>query len=133
MSSPIALTAGQSVTLSFQAECHAAKYLVYREVAGSNNWSLVGSLATPNSATLPDASTGNPASTTDTTGGGMLPLTLTDTGAAGTAEPAGWTPPTTENAMMLPWEQNPYFGPALQAVGITAVGVGRVEAVPQPG
>ena len=44
VSSPIALTAGQSVTLSFQAECHAAKYLVYREVAGSNNWSLVGTL-----------------------------------------------------------------------------------------
>jgi len=132
VSAPVTVAAGGSVTLQWQAECHAANYLVYREIAGSNNWSLVGNLPTPNSATLPDASTGDPASTTDVTGGGMLDLSLTDSGAAGTAQPSGWLPPTTENAALLPWEQNPYFTPAVEAAGITVVGADASKPYPNP-
>ncbi len=132
VTAPTSVPAGGEVTLNWQAICHAANYLIYREVAGSGNWSLVGSYATPSLATLPDNSSGNPASTTDVTGGGELELSWTDTGAAGTAQLAGWTPPITENAIELPWEQNPYFIPALQAVGITVVGDDASKAYPNP-
>ena len=37
---PITVPAGGSVSLVWQAICHAANYLIYREVAGSNSWSL---------------------------------------------------------------------------------------------
>ena len=128
----VTVAASGAVTLDWQAICHAANYLIYREVAGSNDWFLIGSLATPPSATLPDNSSGDPASTTDVTGGGELEQTFVDTGIAGTAQPAGWTPPTTENANEQPWEQNPYFIPALEAVGITAVGDDASKAYPNP-
>jgi hypothetical protein len=95
-------------------------------------WSQVGTLATPSSATLPDNSSGDPTSTTNVTGGGELELTYTDTGAAGTAQAAGWTPPVVENAQETPWEQNPYFIPALEAVGITTVGADASKAYPNP-
>ena len=129
---PFQVAAGGSVTLQWESICHAADYLIYREVANSDNWSLVGTISTPASATLPDNSSGDPASTTDVTGGGELGQTFTDTGAAGTAQPAGWTPPTDENAVESPWEQNPYFVPALEAVGITAVGADGSKAYPNP-
>ena len=46
-----------SVTLTWESICHAANYLVYRASGPDyTNWSLVGSLATPASATLPDNS-----------------------------------------------------------------------------
>ena len=48
VTTPITVTAGQGeVACTWQAVCHAANYLVYREVAGSNNWSLVGSRRDP--------------------------------------------------------------------------------------
>ena len=50
--------------------CHAADYLIYREVAGSNKWSLIGTVKTPSSAILPDNSVGEATSTTNVTGGG---------------------------------------------------------------
>jgi hypothetical protein len=129
---PITVSSGGSVSLVWQAICHAANYLIYREVAGSNSWSLLGTYPTPSSATLPDNSSGNPASTSDVTGGGEKELTFVDSGSAGTAQPAGWTPPTEENANELPWEQNPYFVPALQAVGITTVGADASKPYPDP-
>ena len=129
---PIAVPTGGSVSIVWQAICHAANYLVYREVAGSNNWSSIGSLATPTSATLPDNSSGDPVSTSDVTNGGELELTFTDNGIAGTAEPTGWLPPTAENANESPWEQNPYFVPALEAVGITTVGADASKPYPDP-
>ena len=120
-----------SVTLTWESICHAANYLVYRAVSPYTSWSLVGNLATPASATLPDSSSGNPASTTDVSGGGELEQTFTDTGAAGTA--AGFTtPPVQENAVEQPWEQNPYFVPAMEAVGITAVGDDASKTYPDP-
>jgi hypothetical protein len=129
---PVTVPAGGSVSLVWQAICHAANYLVYREVAGSGDWSYIGNLATPPSATLPDNSSGDPASTTDVTGGGEKELSFLDNGAAGTSEPAGWTPPTAENANELPWEQNPYFIPALETVGITTVGADASKPYPDP-
>ncbi|HXW33222.1 MAG TPA: putative Ig domain-containing protein [Acidimicrobiales bacterium] len=129
---PLTVPDGGSVSLNWQAICHASNYLVYREVAGSGDWSLVGSLATPSSATLPDNSSGNSVSTTDVSGGGELELTYVDSGTAGTPQPTGWTPPTAEDANELPWEQNPYFVPALQAVGITTVGADASKPYPDP-
>ena len=131
VTAPITVPAGGSVTLQMEAICHAADYQIYREVAGSGSWSLVDTYATPSSATLPDNSSGDPASTTDVTGGGEQELSWTDTGAAGTAQP-GWTPPTTENAVEGPWEQNPYFTPALEAVGIKVVGDDASKVYPNP-
>ena len=46
--------------------------------------------------------------------------------------PAGWTPPVAENANELPWEQNPYFVPAMEAAGITTVGADASKAYPNP-
>jgi hypothetical protein len=132
VTAPIAVPDGGSVSLVWQAICHAANYLVYREVAGSDQWSYIGNLATPASATLPDNSSGNPKSTTDVTGGGEKELTFTDAGQAGTDEPEGWSPPTVENANESPWEQNPYFVPALEAVGITTVGADASKPYPDP-
>jgi Putative Ig domain len=131
VTAPISVPAGGSVTLQMEAICHAADYQIYREVAGSGDWSLIDTYATPFSSTLPDNSSGDPTSTTDVSGGGEKELSYTDTGAAGTARP-GWTPPTTENAVEGPWEQNPYFVPALEAVGITVVGDDASKVYPNP-
>ena len=86
VTTPIAVTAGQTVTLSWGGVCHAANYLIYREVAGSNAWSLIGSVTPGITATPPSTVTADPTggSTTNTTGGGMQEQTFTDTGAAGT-------------------------------------------------
>lgn len=135
------------IKLNWQAICHAADYVVYRGYNPTQNatattagwtWTRMapatgspyGTVSTPFSATLPDNSSGDPASTTDVTGGGELEQTYTDTGAAGTTT----TEPSTsaENALESPWEQNPYFGPALAAVGITAVGDDASKAYPNP-
>ena len=132
VTTPIAVTAGDEVTLSWQAVCHAANYLVYREVAGSNNWSLIGNLATPATATPPATLTADGASTTDTTGGGMQEQTFVDTGAAGTAQPTGWVPPTTQDAHETAWEQNPYFLTAMDAMGMTSVGTDASKPYPNP-
>ena len=120
-----------SVTLTWQSICHAANYLIYRAAAPYTSWSQVGNVATAASATLPDNSSGDPASTTDVTGGGELEQTFTDTGTAST--PAGFTtPPVQENAVEQPWEQNPYFVPAMEAAGITAVGDDASKTYPNP-
>ncbi len=161
---PIVVTGAGSVSLVWQAICHAANYIIYRApvvngVAG--NWTEIGTLATPRSATLPDpgdtANDTSPASTQTvcvgpagdpTSCGGEQELTVVDTGPSVTspdpmtppaaitpqdiAEPAGWTPPVVENANELPWEQNPYFIPALQAAGILTVGADGSKPYPNP-
>ncbi len=135
LTDPITVSAGQSVTLNWQAICHASDYLIYREVAGSNDWYYLGTVSTPQSAnSLPDSSSGDPTgkSTTDVSGGGELEQSFTDTGAAGTSVPATTADPTTENAVEQPWEQNPNFIPALEAAGITAVGADASKAYPNP-
>ena len=77
----ITLAAPGSVTLSYDAVCHAADYKIYREVTGSNAWTLVSTIP----AVTDTSAFANPASTTDTTGGGPLPQSYTDTGAGGHA------------------------------------------------
>jgi hypothetical protein len=130
---PIVLTAGQTVTLSWGGVCHAANYRIYREVAGSNVWSLVGSVTPGLTATPPATVTADPTggSTTNTTGGGMQEQTFTDTGAAATAVP-GWEPPTTQDAHELPWEQNANFLTAMQALNMTSVGTDASKPYPNP-
>jgi hypothetical protein len=155
---PVVVTGSTgSVSLVWQSICHAANYIVYRApVAGTavGPWTEIGTYATPDSATLPDNSSGDtsPAQTAtvclgptfDTTScGGEQELTFTDTGGTTTKPPtgvtyldtpmpAGWTPPIAENANELPWEQNPYFSSALTAVGITTVGADASKAYPDP-
>ena len=133
VTAPVTVTAGESVTLTWQAICHAADYVIYRGVEGTGGtytWSQVGTVSTPFSATLPDNSSGDPTSTTNVSNGGELEQTYTDTGAAGTATSEPST--SAENAVESPWEQNPYFAPALAAVGITAVGDDASKAYPNP-
>ena len=142
VTAPITVGASGTTALVWQAICHAANYIIYRAPVVSGvvgAWTQVGTYATPSSATLPDNSSGDPVSNTNVTNGGELELTFTDgsTTAApagqtytDVAEPAGWTPPIVEDANELPWEQNPYFIPALEAVGITAVGADASKAYP---
>ena len=152
---PIAVTGSTgSVSLVWQSICHAANYIIYRSAAPYTSWTEIGTYATPDSATLPDNSSGDssPASTATVCQGptpaptscaGEQELTFNDTGAtSGTASggitytdtpmPAGWTPPVVENANELPWEQNPYFNAALTAAGITTVGADASKAYPNP-
>ncbi len=154
---PVVVTGSTgSVDLVWQSICHAANYIVYRApVSGgkAGSWTEIGTYATPDSATLPDNSSGDtsPAQTATVCSGptyaptscaGEQELTFTDTGGttgapAGvtyldTPMPAGWTPPIVENANELPWEQNPYFSSALTAVGITTVGADASKAYPDP-
>ncbi|MGO9882270.1 MAG: hypothetical protein ACLPV4_04555, partial [Solirubrobacteraceae bacterium] len=144
VTSPIDVATGTTneISLSWQAICHAADYLVYRGYTATQNattgftWTLLppaagsayGVVSTPFDATSAD--TNNPTSTSDVTGGGEPELTYTDTGVAGTAT----TEPSTsaENATESPWEQNEWFIPALEAVGITAVGADASKPYPNP-
>ncbi len=130
---PITVPADGSVTLTWQAICHASEYVIYREGPGTTDWYQVGTVSTPQDVTLPSTSSGNPASTSDVTGGGELEQTFVDSGTGTTTdEGATWTPPTTQNAVESPWEQNPYFIPALEQVGITAVGADASKPYPDP-
>jgi len=143
----IDVPADGSVSLQWESICHASNYNIYREdITTNSGWQLVGNYNTPFSATLPDNSSANTdgGSTTDVAGGGETELTFTDagssaaecqgaTGYCATAGSAPWTtPPVDENAEESPWEANPYFAPALAAVGITAVGDDASKPYPDP-
>jgi hypothetical protein len=141
---PIDVATGttNTISISWQAICHAADYVVYRGYAATQNatsgftWirlpaaagSAFGAMSTPFEPT--SANTNNPASTSDVTGGGEPELTYSDTGATGAAT----TEPSTsaENAVESPWEQNEWFIPALAAVGITAIGDDASKPYPNP-
>jgi hypothetical protein len=147
VTSEIDVPANGSVSLQWQAICHAANYNIYRDDLTTNSgWKLVGNYNTPFSATLPDNSSANTdnGSTTNVAGGGESELSFNDAGSSAaecdgdggycaTAGAAPWTtPPVTENAEETPWEENPYFAPALEAVGITAVGDDASKPYPNP-
>ena len=145
MTPEIDVPANGSVSLQWEAICHASNYNIYREdVTTNSGWKLVGNYNTPFSAALPDNSSADGGSTTNVTGGGETELTFTDTGSnaaecqgttgyCATTGPAPWTtPPVVENAEESPWEANPYFAPALAAVGITAVGDDASKPYPNP-
>nr|MDQ6938494.1 hypothetical protein [Actinomycetota bacterium] len=120
--------ANGSVALEFGAVCHASDYKIYREVAGSNVWTLLRTIPAP-TTNPPNASFADPASTTDTTAGGPLAQSFTDTGAGGSAAPA---PPTVNGAVEGAYEQNPGLDAAFAAVGIKAFGSDSSKPYPSP-
>ena len=122
------LTARGSVTLSFGAVCHASDIKIYREVAGSNKWTLVTTMNAP-STDPPNAWFANPASTTDVTNGGAQALTYTDTGSAGTPASA---PPTVNGATESPYQQNSQLAAAFAGVGLQAFGTDSSKPYPSP-
>jgi hypothetical protein len=109
----IAVTAGQQVTASFNAVCHAVAYNLYRSAAGGNSWSLVGTRSSqPN----------------DPTDNGTTPiaLTITDTGASASAQ----APPAANGAALAPYGQNPNYLAGLNAAGIKYVATDASKAYP---
>ena len=107
------VVANGSVTIEWDAACHAAQYKLYREVAGSNAWSLIATI---------------PATSTDFGNTGSNPLTYPDTGAAGTAA----TLPTTNNASESPYQQNTALAAAFTAAHITHFGSDASKPYPNP-
>jgi hypothetical protein len=133
----VTVTSGQAVQLNWESICHAAQYNIYRTTApggaiNATGWAYLGSVSTPFSATLPDNSSGGTTSTTNVTGEGETEQDYVDSGAKGAAVAAAVADPAQESALETPWEQNPYFIPALEAVGITAVGDDASKAYPDP-
>ena len=139
VSAPVTATSTGAVTLSWGAVCHAADYKIYRAPytpppAGSatgtagtiGTWSQIGTVAA-NTAT--DFT--NPTSTTDTTGGGAVPKTFTDTGLPGSAG----TPPTVGTAVESAYEQNPALDAAFAGTlggGIKYFGADASKPYPNP-
>jgi len=122
---PVTVAAGQTVSLNWTGVCKAASYKVYREAPGSSTWDLIANVNPPSPATL------DPASTTDTTGGGMAPVSYTDTGVAGTA--TAFVPSVTlSTALEYPYEQNAVFNTAMTTLGITGVGGDASKPYPNP-
>jgi hypothetical protein len=109
----IAVAAGQKVTASFNAVCHAVAYNLYRSSAGANSWTQVGTLSRSATAATDDGT--NP-----------IALTITDTGAAGTSK----APPAANAAALAPYAQNPSYLPGLLAAGIRSVATDASKAYP---
>ena len=118
LTSPITVPAASSVTLEWDAVCHAAQYKIFREVSGSNNWELIDTVAAPGTPP-PNSSFADPLKNTEVTGGGALPQKFVDLGAAGTA--AG-VPPTVSQAIESAYPQNPVLIPAFEGAGIKFFG-----------
>ena len=120
----VAVPAGATVNLKWEAVCHAADYRIYREVVGTGQWYLQGTYSppstNPSTPTVPNDTSADPVSTTDVSGGGKRQLTYTDAPTiTGTAQTVGWEPPTANLAAELPREQNQYLTQALKDVGVT--------------
>jgi hypothetical protein len=118
--------ANGSVALTWDAVCHAADYKIYREITGSNAWTLVTTIA----ANTTTSSFANPASTTDVTGGGPVAQNYTDTGSAGT--PSATAPPTVNGAVESAYEQNQTLDAAFKAIGIKTFGSDSSKPYPSP-
>ena len=99
----IAVTAGQTVTATFNSVCHATSFNLYRAPTGATTWTLA--------ATLPRTAT---AATDNGTTPIVLSITDTGTGSAG-------SPPATNGAALAPYGQNPNY-----LAGITGAGVDNV-------
>jgi len=124
----VTLSAPGSVTLTWDAVCHAADYKIYREDTATSTWYLVTTVNAPTTEP-PNGSFGNPASTSNVTGGGPLEQTFTDTAADGTASSA---PPLTNTATESAYEQNTQLNAALSALGITAIAADASKPYPKP-
>ncbi len=135
VSAPVTVGAGGGVTLSWAAVCHAAQFKIYREVAGSNKWELIATSSAP-STEPPNSWFGDPLNAskevikTEVTNGGPLEQTFTDTGAAGTPEPAGL--PTSNGAVESAYPENPKLAPAFAGAGIQYFGSDASKPYPDP-
>lgn len=95
-----------SVTLTWQAVCHAGGYKVYRRVAGASEpWALIASVAPPSP------------SFTNT---GAVEVSFTDTSGPTAGEAV--TPPAVNGATENPYAQNPVFTAALSDSGVKYFG-----------
>ncbi len=122
------LSAPGSVTLQWQAACHAADYKIYRENMATGQWTLVTTINAPTTAP-PNTSYSDPTSAANVTGGGALQQTYTDTGSAGSASSA---PPTVNTATETPYQQNTNLAAAWSAIGIHAFGADSSKPYPNP-
>jgi hypothetical protein len=121
----VKIASGQTVSLNWVGVCKAASYRVYRQNPGSTTWNYLATVSPPSPETL------DPTSTTNTAGGGMAPVSYTDTGAAGTS--TTFVPSlTATTALEYPYEQNQSFNAAITAAGITAVGGDASKPYPNP-
>jgi hypothetical protein len=107
-------TANTTVEVSFSAVCHAISYTLYRSVAGSGAWSVVGSLARPGNAPTDD-------------GTDPLSLTITDDKPTGTTG----APPATNGAALTPYGQNPNYLSGVVAGGAGFVATDASKTYPQ--
>jgi len=128
-SAPVSVSGSEgTVTLSWQAVCHAAEFKVYRELSGSGEWKLIATIPAPTTAP-PNSWFASPATNALVTGGGALDQTFTDTGLAG-ASSAG--PPSSTEAVESAYPQNPNLIPAFAGLGIQYFGSDASKPYPNP-
>jgi hypothetical protein len=128
-SAPVTVTSSTgSVELEWDAVCHAAQFKVYRELAGSNQWTLISTIAAP-STEPPNSWFASPLVNAAVTGGGALPQKFTDTGTAG-ALVSGL--PSSNGAVETAYPQNPKLTPAFKAVGVQYFGSDASKPYPNP-
>ncbi len=128
-SAPVTVSGSEgTVTLSWQAVCHAAEFKIYRELAGSNEWKLLSTIPAPTTAP-PNSWFASPATNTLVTGGGALDQTYVDTGTAGTPSLG---PPASTEAVESAYPQNPNLIPAFAGLGIKYFGSDASKPYPNP-
>jgi hypothetical protein len=110
------LPVNSGVIATFNDVCHATGYKLYRSPVNADQWTLVGAL----SGLAPRDPVDN--------GSSPIVLSITDTGAAGTAA----TPPTSNGAGLAPYTQNPNYIPALTNAGIHTVASDSSKPYPNP-
>jgi hypothetical protein len=113
VSSAVAVAAGGTATVSFDAVCHAVSYSLYRSPAGGSTWSLIGTLAR---------------GATDPTDDGAAPLSLSITDDQ--TAPAAATLPTSNGAALAPYGQNPNYLTGLLTAGIREVATDASKTYP---
>ncbi len=113
-STAVTVAAGNSVTLSWTAVCHASDYKLYRQDPGAATWTLVTTI---------------PASASDFTATGPVTKSFIDTNVG---TPSATAPPTVNTATETPYEQNTELVSAFTAAGITDFGSDASKPYPNP-
>jgi hypothetical protein len=112
---PVAPATGTTVTVNWDAVCHASDYNVYRQDPGSTTWVKLN--ATPIAAT-----------STDFDNNGPTELHFPDAGITGTTASL----PTANNASESAYQQNTALTAALSAAGIKDFGSDASKPYPNP-
>jgi hypothetical protein len=108
----IAVTAGQTVTATFNSICHATSFKLYRAPTGTTTWTLAATLAhTPTTAT--------------DNGTAPIVLSITDSGAG-----AAGTPPAANGAALAPYGQNPNYLAGIAGAGVDNVATDASKGYP---